>query len=393
MNMDQLEGAAEAEPGLLGSRSARWSSAWIEPLLRCESLPEVERFIDGRFAPSAPVELADVLLLKMLFNELYELGSAPSEEGWRRVRLALSAVRPNAKDEVEALLEGASPSNAEQALLHSLSVAVAPKPPSATGLPSAPSAAVQPSAPSPWTGGGASTPEPAVSALPMNVERYANLVARTEELEPSQVWAVHAEFGVGDGGHRRAVDCAFRQAFAGDHALLRTYEEYLHHFRQWRRSQEVASPTAAREGPPPSSTSSVDSTAFMTPIADHADPVPFRGKVAAPSLSLDDEPHPAMGSTGAVDLAVVAAIATSVFAPVKDDSELALPLDKYAVVVLLTENADEAKRSQVHREYGIVDEAARRKLDQDVGQALRKDARLRETFRYYLEQWKGLKGG
>ncbi|MEZ4447219.1 MAG: hypothetical protein R3B72_49525 [Polyangiaceae bacterium] len=128
-------------------------------------------------------------------------------------------------------------------------------------------------------------------------------------------------------------------------------------------------------------------------LPDYAEPVPFQGKVAAPPSAVEDEPHPAMGGTAAVNLAEVAAIATGVFSPVGEDLGLPLPLEKYAVVVLLTENANEARRAQVHREYGIVDETARQKLDQDVGRALRKEAKLRERFRHYLEQWKGLKGG
>ncbi|MEZ4445446.1 MAG: hypothetical protein R3B72_40605 [Polyangiaceae bacterium] len=221
------------------------------------------------------------------------------------------------------------------------------------------------------------------SILPMSLDQYAALVARTEGMAPRDARTIEAELGIRDEAQRREVDAAFRRVFAADPTKAERYEEHLQRCRHWRQQEELAvaivSPGAG-----------VDATSFMAPI-ELADPVPFRGNAVAPPSAVEEEPHPAIGSTGLLDLDAVAAIATNVFAPANKESELALPLDRYAVVVLLTENADEARRAQVHREYGIADEAARRKLDQDVGRALRKDAKLRETLQQYLEQWKRLK--
>src|SRR5690606_16943416 len=60
-------------------------------------------------------------------------------------------------------------------------------------------------------------PLPFVTAPPMDPERYAELVARSDGMPPGVVKAIHAEHGVSDEGQRQRLDADMARFFA-DHA-------------------------------------------------------------------------------------------------------------------------------------------------------------------------------
>lgn len=72
---------------------------------------------------------------------------------------------------------------------------------------------------------------PLPTKLPMAVEQYAALVARTEQASPDIVDQVHAEYAIADATHRRRVDDEFSEAFSRDAALRTSFVSSL---KQWR---------------------------------------------------------------------------------------------------------------------------------------------------------------
>ena len=80
---------------------------------------------------------------------------------------------------------------------------------------------------------------------------------------------------------------------------------------------------------------------------------------------------------------------TSAFSPVPEGAPM--QVERYAIIVLLTEGATDARRQEVHEQYGIGSEEERSRLDQEFGRALRRSDALRRDFERALEEWKSLR--
>ncbi len=81
----------------------------------------------------------------------------------------------------------------------------------------------------------ASYPTAAPAALPMSIERYAAVVACTENASPEEAARVHAQYGIADAVNRRHIDEMFRNHFATDGGAKRQFETHLEQWRAWRR--------------------------------------------------------------------------------------------------------------------------------------------------------------
>ncbi len=293
-----------------GSKNAFWAAGWLRDLLQCDSVDAVRTFVDARLGPESPGSVEDMLHLKILLHALYEEACAPTDEGWRRIRLAVSAVRPSASDEVAATLD-----ETEAASEESHEKAAFPEPP----------------------------PPP-----------------------------MHEVPGHPAGGHESP----------------------------WAPAARAPTPSGATPPPAPMAPSraatsapedSVDSTAFMSPLAlqDLESAVPFAGsREPAPEQARDAEtPHEQVGKTGALDLAKIASTRTTASSQ-KPDGEPPIPVERYAMVVACTEDADDARRAQVHAQVGLESEEDRRKLDQEYGRFLRSSPELKLQFIRDLKRWK-----
>ena len=380
---------SDTEESFFGSEEAAWAAGWLEELLACASPEEVQEFVENRSGPETTASAEDFLMLKALVHTLYETGCAPSEEGWRRVRLALSALRPAAVEEVrEAMVATDEPNERPSEVVAAVSEApaVSVKVNAPRVVPTNP-----PAGTSPWAssrGGGVSGGVSGAPAPPIPLAHYAAIVVGTEGRDAAQAGAIQAQYGIDDGAHRARIDEAFSALFRADPTQRAEYEEQLSRYRSWR---SVSVAEDASQTPAPSAADGLDSTEFMAPIDPDtlAKSTPFQGQAAPPSSAVDDEPHPAAGGTAAVNPAEVAAAVTSAFSPVPEGAPM--QVERYAIIVLLTEGATDARRQEVHEQYGIGSEEERSRLDQEFGRALRRSDALRRDFERALEEWKSLR--
>jgi hypothetical protein len=80
---------------------------------------------------------------------------------------------------------------------------------------------------------GALASYPLPTKLPMAVERYAALVARSTSASEAELLALHREYGVSDEAHRRRIDQEFSEAFSRDGALRQQFGDHLRRWRDW----------------------------------------------------------------------------------------------------------------------------------------------------------------
>lgn len=71
------------------------------------------------------------------------------------------------------------------------------------------------------------------SRLPMTVDQYAALVARTKACPGVRQDAIHAEYGVRDSAHRKRIDDAFDAALAANSALRDRYQQAYGQWVAW----------------------------------------------------------------------------------------------------------------------------------------------------------------
>ena len=135
----------------------------------------------------------------------------------------------------------------------------------------------------------------------------------------------------------------------------------------------------------------IDVTAYISPLEfeELETAVPFTGsRVSAPEPPQKEEaPHEDVGQTAAVDLAKIASTRTTAGSE-KPEGEPPIPVERYAMVVACTEDADDARRAQVHAQVGVGSEEDRRKLDQEYGRFLRSSPELKLEFIRDLKRWK-----
>lgn len=74
--------------------------------------------------------------------------------------------------------------------------------------------------------------------LPMPLEDYAALVARTESASEEEVSAVNSEFGVSDASHRARIDEEFSSLFQRAPDRQTEFESLLTRWREWLRNQK-----------------------------------------------------------------------------------------------------------------------------------------------------------
>lgn len=77
--------------------------------------------------------------------------------------------------------------------------------------------------------------------LPMALERYAALVARSEGASESELVELHREYGVSDAAHRKRIDQEFSVALSRDNDLRRQFGDHLRQGRDWLRRQRGGS--------------------------------------------------------------------------------------------------------------------------------------------------------
>ena len=78
---------------------------------------------------------------------------------------------------------------------------------------------------------------PLPTKLPMAVERYAALVARSAEASEGELAELHREYAIADAAHRKRIDQEFSEAMSRDAALRQQFADYLRQWRDWLRQQ------------------------------------------------------------------------------------------------------------------------------------------------------------
>ncbi len=73
--------------------------------------------------------------------------------------------------------------------------------------------------------------------LPMSIDQYAAMVARTEGRALSEKEPIHRGYEIEGAAHRERVDKVFSSALSRDPAVKRQYEELLMRWREWVRQQ------------------------------------------------------------------------------------------------------------------------------------------------------------
>lgn len=77
---------------------------------------------------------------------------------------------------------------------------------------------------------------PASPRLPMAVDQYAALVARTEAFPEARQDAIHEEYGVQGRAHRKRIDEAFAATLSSDSALRDRYQQAYGQWVAWLKS-------------------------------------------------------------------------------------------------------------------------------------------------------------
>jgi hypothetical protein len=117
-------------------------------------------------------------------------------------------------------------------------------------------------------------------------------------------------------------------------------------------------------------------------------PTPFEEPPPGGQRARETFPKPVEGSAAgdfAGETSAIAAIADVVAAyplPVK----LPMTLERYAALVAQTEGASAEELAELYRDYGVVDEAHRRRIDQEFSAALTRDVGLRQQFADHLRR-------
>ena len=78
---------------------------------------------------------------------------------------------------------------------------------------------------------------PLPTKLPMTIERYAALVARSPAASEAELAELHREYAVADAAHRKRIDQEFSEAMSRDAPLRQQFADYLRQWRDWLRRQ------------------------------------------------------------------------------------------------------------------------------------------------------------